>query len=710
MTSSGFKKNDSGFSLISVLVAMSIMGITVAVVISLLIFQSREITSGQRQLVSSSLKYQMLSTLSNGHCGCQEFIGKEFIGNPIHSITIGNFYATCAVPADQEEWQEWKSGVSSLGTINTGTTLITSGDFVGGSGNNLGGFKVNTISIQNTKLTKAEPDGETKYYKGDLIVTYEDDPNSLSRLPGNISIPILLRADNTNTIKDCWGDHEYACFISDVGGNRGNTILACGWPERRQASGRKGRADDLKEVKRVTAIGHEAGWASGADLETDDIQDNVYIGFRAGKDYKGQNSILIGSSVIPADIDSDSQFMVGNTKRPDPDRLFWLTSQIGTTVKGYDDLDVPDFRVNGEQVVFASEIERFQELLEEEIQLSHEDHKIRPHFDPPPLPRSRQITVYACNCEGADVDPMPCPLGSYKASEAELPPYPDYPSLPWGGSGPLLCGGNSPPPGDPGPDPDPPGGGPGPDPDPDPDPGCEANCGEWTHWFCSGNNTKTKKRACNALGEGCSEIETIPCPHGCRFARCLPPPEPEPEEPCICWWGNAYWTECGKDEPTTGIRQLKRKQTCSPSSSTCRNKVEILDTEACTTTTPTPPSTPPPKKPTPTPPSTPPTPVCLPGQIISNGKCHGTPTCPNGQVWKNGSCQAPVSSQPGAGGTPGGNTGSPGGTTCSCSTMASYVIDGCPSDKPHGKTFSTDIIEGSDGSIKKKCCNKSSCL
>ena len=247
--------NNLGFSLSSTLIAVGIMGISFAAMISMMTTQSREGKSIKHQLASMSLKYFMLQTLSRGNCSCQ-------------------FETRFKIDTSKE------SGEINMQHFRSGCDTATDENIIAKENELLKG--VSGVKVASVKVSKIKNTGTTGEYSGDLMVRYKQD--NVVRALRPITIPLVFHVDmdepgNNKPITSCWGEQDYSCYTVDVEASTGKTLVGCGGTSSIGAA-------------RTTALGFQAGVGSSGD-------DNIFIGYQSGSGLSGSNRFALGNRGTP---------------------------------------------------------------------------------------------------------------------------------------------------------------------------------------------------------------------------------------------------------------------------------------------------------------------------------------------------------------------------------------------------------------------------
>ena len=245
-------KHNLGFSLVSTLIAVGILGISSATLMSVVSFQQKEGKAIKQQLANESVKYFMLQTLSrSGNCSCQ--------------FNKPEFKIDTSKASDELDIKTFRSGCDfdSPDNIIAKKDKPLKGDL---------GVHVEDVKVSNIRKT-----GTEGQYMGHLTVTYQ--PKNLIRALRPIAIPLVFQVDMDSApkarITNCWGEQDFSCYMAHINPSDGNTLAGCGGTSEAESS-------------RTTAFGFEAGASSTGSH-------NVFIGHRAGRRHiSGSHNIFIG--------------------------------------------------------------------------------------------------------------------------------------------------------------------------------------------------------------------------------------------------------------------------------------------------------------------------------------------------------------------------------------------------------------------------------
>ena len=161
--------NNLGFSLVSVLIVVGIVGMTFAGTLSLITTQQKEGDAVKQQLAKASVKYALLQTLKNpDSCLCQ------FNSIPSTPLTINTDNAKPGEAGDEITFTK----------VTTGCGLNS--EVIAQAGMNVGaGLKIQSVKVSEIMETPIPLE-----YSGNLVVTYS--LNSLVYSVKPTSIPLIL--------------------------------------------------------------------------------------------------------------------------------------------------------------------------------------------------------------------------------------------------------------------------------------------------------------------------------------------------------------------------------------------------------------------------------------------------------------------------------------------------------------------------------------
>ena len=257
------KAKCQGFSIISALIALVIVGMAFSAIVSMLSTQSKESLFIRQQVSSSSLKYLLLQVLHKSNsdtCSC-------------------HFNSTKRNPPPDPEDEAVKyidTTKESIGDIDLGT-LRSGCDFSDPLAKNIivqsgEELKDGLLTVKSVKVSDIHPT-MTDQYKGDLVIVYEGSVRPIRplRIPLVLAIDSSSGEENARPIQSCWAvDQEnnscYAIEEHDTSNQYiGRTLVGCG-----------GTAAVAPEFSRDgTAFGYAAGANSKAERQI------TFIGYRA---------------------------------------------------------------------------------------------------------------------------------------------------------------------------------------------------------------------------------------------------------------------------------------------------------------------------------------------------------------------------------------------------------------------------------------------
>ena len=179
-------KHNLGFSLVSTLMAVGILGISSDTLMSVVSFQQKEGRAIKQQLANESVKYFMLQTLSrSGNCTCQ--FNKKF-------------EIDTSKASDELDIEIFRSGCDSDSPDN----IIAEKDepLKGDLG----------VHVEDVKVSNIRKTGTVGQYMGHLTVTYQ--PKNLIRALRPIAIPLVFQVDMDSgpkpRITNCWGERIFS--------------------------------------------------------------------------------------------------------------------------------------------------------------------------------------------------------------------------------------------------------------------------------------------------------------------------------------------------------------------------------------------------------------------------------------------------------------------------------------------------------------------
>ncbi len=272
----------SGFSLISMLIALSIMGFSMTALISLMVNHEKGNLTLNRKMENIRLKNNLIRTIRDTDiCSCHFTSSRATAINldtkGLGDITMASIRRSC--------------DFSSSSNI-----LFKSGAFVPGS---------NQLRVASIKVTGIKFTGTKNQYWGNLTVNYNQD--SLSSILSPISVPFTFSVDGTSgtesarPIQSCWNtsvvqiqQQDNNCMTVDPAGpeTKGRTLLGCGGTSN-------------ASHKHSTAFGYAAGVSSGSG-------NNTYLGYRAGTQHSGSQSTFVGYKAGESAGNASSNTVVGS--------------------------------------------------------------------------------------------------------------------------------------------------------------------------------------------------------------------------------------------------------------------------------------------------------------------------------------------------------------------------------------------------------------
>ena len=192
-------KDDLGFSLISMLIAVFIMGIIFTSILSMMTLQSKEGHAIKQQLARASVKYSILQTLKKPeNCTCQ------FNNIPPTKLTINTEKAKPGRTGDEITFTEFTTGCGSS-------------EVIAQAGMNVGAG----VQIQSVKVSEIMETSTPLEYSGNLIVTYHNS-DELVRSMKSTLIPLTLTiyasrgSPNAREIYSCGANTNWTDRINDM--------------------------------------------------------------------------------------------------------------------------------------------------------------------------------------------------------------------------------------------------------------------------------------------------------------------------------------------------------------------------------------------------------------------------------------------------------------------------------------------------------------
>ena len=338
-------RNQSGFSIISALIAVGILAIVANGIISLISHQSTESKFIKQQLFHANLNYLLLQTFSNSDtcfCNLMDLPGDKDGADNIKSGDINSELVLKTV----------KSGCAS-----SAQNIINANGSLGEAGDNLG-MAVDEIKIKNIVETLEHggtDDGSD--YMGVLEVRYKSSANSgLVRAINPIKIPLTFQADTHDNIVNCWRTEEQSCYKAQKAGGMNITVGDCnskqtGGPEEEQDASKSvttfGHGAGERTVGEGNVfIGHQAGIGADHDISgiraSDDHTNNIFIGANNHKELGYHNGIFMGTST---------------NNNP------WLAAEMGVVIDGSTDPDEMEANEKAEAVAAEQDADYMKNRL-----------------------------------------------------------------------------------------------------------------------------------------------------------------------------------------------------------------------------------------------------------------------------------------------------------------------------------------------------------
>ena len=252
-----------GFSLISTLIALSLMGFTVLALTSMKVVQEKELKAAKQSLASASLKSLAIQVIADKTtCSCH-------FDSSINTIASSLTLDTSSLEN------------IGIGSLRAGCDFSRSDNIIAKSNQEIpngGGLKVKNVKIFDIVET-----GITNLYQGRLVIQYK--PTSQVRALQPIVLPLTFAIDSTaggttsRPITSCWsedsstpsvGSEDVDCL--DVDGDelsdKKKTIAGC-------------QTTDIDRGERV-ALGFRAGLRSRSTNDS-----NTFLGYKTGE--RGSN-------------------------------------------------------------------------------------------------------------------------------------------------------------------------------------------------------------------------------------------------------------------------------------------------------------------------------------------------------------------------------------------------------------------------------------
>ena len=303
------QNTNKGFSLISTLIAVVIIGIISSAIGSLLNAQNRESLYIRQQMASMSTKYLLLQTLSkSGICSCQ-FDTKKILSSTT-SIDLIKFHSGC----DQSA---------------TDDIIAEKGESIRG----VAGMMVSDVKFD--KITSTKPNE----YLGFLTIEYEQE--KLVRAIRPIAIPLVMHTNASGDITSCWGEEDYSCYSVDVDDGKGRTLIGCG---ETSILG-EDSFGAITSSEQTTAIGFDAGKNSTG-------RQNTFIGYKAGAGTNGENNVILGHGAKLGGVGSNN-FIVGYSANTD-----WLKGNMTSS----------ELHINGELIIIEEKLVNDLKILQDDLE------------------------------------------------------------------------------------------------------------------------------------------------------------------------------------------------------------------------------------------------------------------------------------------------------------------------------------------------------
>ena len=157
------RQNQSGFTLISALMGVLIVGITSSALVSMITYQHREVNHIKRQLTSASLKYFIIQNIKNiNRCDC------HFAQDPTdvdpNNVNLGPFTIDTTLP-DGTDIPD-----INLGSVRSGCDFTRIDNIIARTGDPLPGTALNVESVAVRSISLTDTPAE---YRGKLTLDYE---------------------------------------------------------------------------------------------------------------------------------------------------------------------------------------------------------------------------------------------------------------------------------------------------------------------------------------------------------------------------------------------------------------------------------------------------------------------------------------------------------------------------------------------------------
>ena len=188
------KSNPRGFSLVSTLIAVSIVGTSLLTLVSMMVEQEKGTKILRQQVASANLKSFLTKVfVSSEVCGC------HFDATQNTPLPPSSFNIDTTVPTPSEinlESLRSSCDFSSADNIIAEVEKEISGGL---------GLTVNSI-----KISEIHPTGTEGRYSGHLIVNYENQglPLRPTLMPLVLAIDLSSGTDSARPIQSCWGQRR----------------------------------------------------------------------------------------------------------------------------------------------------------------------------------------------------------------------------------------------------------------------------------------------------------------------------------------------------------------------------------------------------------------------------------------------------------------------------------------------------------------------
>ena len=280
-----------GFSLISTLVALAILGIVSMSFVSMMVTQNRLVHRIDQKLARASLRSSILRTMGDvNQCSCHfDPDINKLIPQGEDLLVNTNTYEDI-----------------DIGSIRMGCDFESLGNVIVSSGAEILGFS--GLIANEVKVSDIRPTGSTDQYYGNLVVGYQYSIDSQDQSGANLSIPLIFNIDSSvgtpsaRPIESCWGNSGtesalvgadcYQVSSTEEGSEvkKYQSMIGCGGSFHNQLENQTllgfqaGSTTGLKS----TSLGYRAG-------NRVESYANIILGFLAGNEKSlGSSNILVG--------------------------------------------------------------------------------------------------------------------------------------------------------------------------------------------------------------------------------------------------------------------------------------------------------------------------------------------------------------------------------------------------------------------------------